>query len=149
MSLHVRASVCPSVRPHIRPPVHMSVRPHVHVHTSQTIHVHVRFSRTLGNIFLNFSGHDDLTQCRYISVRPPVRPSVHMSVGPQVHASQTIHVHVRFSRTLGNIFLNFYGDGDLTQCRYMSVRPSVLRRTQLRLRVHYCVVGRHGGLVHV
>ena len=127
MSLHVRASVRPSVRPHMRPSVHMSVRPHVQVHASQSIHVHVRFSRTLGNIFRIFYGHDDLTQCRYPSVRPSVRPSVHKSVGPQVHASQTIHVHVlyvRFFRTLGNIFQNFLRSWRLNTMS-LHVRPSV------------------------
>ena len=60
-------------------------------------------------------------------VRACVRPSTYTSIRPhvQVHASQSIHVHVRFSRTLGNIFRSFYGHDDLTQCCYISVHPPV------------------------
>ena len=71
--MSVRPSVRVSVRPRVRPSMHTCTR---------------RIFRTLGNIFQNVCyGHDDLTQCRYIFVRPPVRPSIRPSFHPSVHPS--------------------------------------------------------------
>jgi hypothetical protein len=68
--------------PFVRPSARPSARPSV----SQTV-LEGFFQFELSEMFsINiFYGHDDLTQCRYKSVRPSVGRSVGRSVRPSVH----------------------------------------------------------------